>query len=52
MRIPAVQSNIFHEWKQGCTESVNEYAEDLKCYFLQSIPSLTTKQQESRGNGP
>ena len=38
VRIPAVQSNMFHERKQGCTESVDEYAQDLICLFYKAYP--------------
>ena len=51
VRIPAVQSNMFHERKQGCTESVDEYAQDLKCLFYKAYPRSQQNSREAEEMG-
>ena len=51
MRLPAVQSSLFHERKQGTSESVNYYAQELRTLFHKAYPRVYqgTKEAEALG---
>ena len=38
VRIQVAQTNLFHEWRQEPTESVDDFAQDLCSLFYKAYP--------------
>lgn len=51
VRIPAVQSNLFRERKQGANESVDNYAQSLKQLFFKAYPHSMQGSKEAEEMG-
>lgn len=51
IRIPAVQTNLFHERKQAPKESVDSYAQDLRQLFFKAYPDSTRGSEEAEEMG-
>ena len=51
VRIPAAQTNVFHERKQGQKESVDKYPQDLWQLFFRAYPSSRQGSQEAEDMG-
>ena len=49
--IQAVQTNLFHERKQGAKESVDAYAQDLRQLFLRAYPATQRGSKEAEEIG-
>ena len=49
--LPAIQSNLFHDKKQGVSESVDIYAQELHTLFHKTYPSVQqgTRKAEALG---
>ena len=47
--LPAIQSNIFYDKKQGASESVNVYVQEIHALFHKAFPQCTTRNKRSRG---
>ena len=49
--LPTEHSSLFHDKKQGLTETVDQYAQQLRCLFNKAYPSIQqgTKEAETFG---
>ena len=45
VNIQPVQSSLFHDRKQGDKESVNDFAQSLKCLFRKAYPQAQGSQE-------
>ena len=51
VHLKAVQSSLFHDRKQGSTESVDEYAQSLRSLFHRAYPSIQRGSEEAEALG-
>ena len=51
MRIQAVQSSLFHDRKHKLGESVDTYAQELKCLFYEAYPLAQQASAEMQDMG-
>ena len=51
MALPAIQRNLFHDKKQGVTESVDIYAQELCTLFHKAYPSVQQGTREAEALG-
>jgi hypothetical protein len=49
--IPAVQTSLFHDRKQGAQETVDSYAQDLRRLFLKAYPAVQQGSKEAEELG-
>ena len=51
VHLPTEHSSLFHDKKQGLTETVDQYAQQLRCLFNKAYPSIQqgTKEAETFG---
>ena len=51
VHLPTEQSSLFHDKKQGLTETVDQYAQQLRFLFNKAYPSIQqgTKEAETSG---
>ena len=51
VHLPTEQSSLFHDKKQGLTETVDQYAQQLRCLFTKAYSSIQqgTKEAETFG---
>lgn len=51
VRIQVVHSSLFHQWKQGTNETVDQYAQELKQLFYQTYPRVSQGSEETEDFG-